>query len=60
MAAPDLLSANCRRRHSILRRCYEVACREARFSDGYGNAIDRSGGTCSRGGSVIVTITDAW
>ncbi|PNW71998.1 hypothetical protein CHLRE_16g686700v5 [Chlamydomonas reinhardtii] len=40
-------------------RCYEVACREARFSDGYGNAIDRSGGTCSRGGSVIVTITDA-
>ncbi|KAG2451251.1 hypothetical protein HYH02_003858 [Chlamydomonas schloesseri] len=40
-------------------RCYEIACREARFSDGYGNAIDRSGGTCSRGGSVIVTITDA-
>ncbi|KAG2435774.1 hypothetical protein HXX76_006970 [Chlamydomonas incerta] len=40
-------------------RCYEVACREARFSDGYGNGIDRSGGTCSRGGSVIVTITDA-
>lgn len=39
-------------------RCYEVACRPSRVSDGYGNSMDRSD-TCNGGGSVVVMVTGA-
>lgn len=38
-------------------RCYEVACRPTKVSDGYGGTLDRTG-SCQGQKSVIVTVTD--
>ncbi|GLI68165.1 hypothetical protein VaNZ11_012470, partial [Volvox africanus] len=40
------------------RRCYEVACNPAAFSDGYGNYIDRNSGCYDSSKTVTITITD--
>ena len=40
------------------RVCIEVACRNAAFSDGYGNSIDRSSACYNSAQSLVLRVTD--
>ena len=40
------------------RVCIEVACRDASFSDGYGNSIDRTSACYNSAQSLVLRVTD--
>ena len=42
----------------LRRVCIEVQCRDAAFSDGYGNSIDRSSACYNSAQSLVLRVTD--
>ncbi len=42
----------------LCRVCIEVQCRDAAFSDGYGNSIDRSSACYNSAQSLVLRVTD--